>query len=382
MPDVINSGRLGVADLDRLPSGWEEQASVEDLPVVAQQLAELAVELERARQLERALRAMTEAVRAQRRVVAQTSDDELLSGGGWRPLATMLGHRRRLLRATGRPGEIAHIDEELAELHERLNRAIQRAAGLSPPSRDESAELRELAGRLRGDGDLAGARAAQERLVAALEPGDADVLAAAVSELASLCWELGDHRAARAAAERAVAIHESSGRPTQPAAARDLTVLGSMLWQLTELPAARDALARAVVVTEEVYGADHVEVARCLAHLGTVHHDLGDFAAARTAQERALAILERRLGPDHRETLFVVHSFGKALRARGDQAGAYVAQQRAVAGYERTLATDEQQLGRNHPRVARTRRRLRQVRRELAGLAGGGGHMHDSAANG
>jgi tetratricopeptide (TPR) repeat protein len=367
MADVIGSAELGA---DRLPPGWQEQASVEDLRALAAGLAERAVELERVRQRERALHAMTEAVLAQRRVVAQLSDEELLAGG-WRPLATMLGHRRRLLRATGRPGEIVHVDEEIAALHQRLDRATRAAARPAATRDDEVAQLRELAGRRRGDGDLAGARAVQDRLVAALAEADAGGLAEAVGELAALCWELGDHRAARAAAQRAVAIREGSGASPGPAAVRDLTVLGSMLWQLRELPAARDVLARAAGTTQRVYGDDHVEVARCLAHLGTVHHDLGEFAAAREAQERALAILERRLGPDHRETLFVVHSLGRALRASGDPVGAYAAQRRAVAGYERVLARDARQLGRHHPRVTRTLRRLRQVRRELAGLASG-----------
>jgi tetratricopeptide (TPR) repeat protein len=398
-------------DVDRLEPGWVEQASIEDLSETAQRLAELAGELERTRQLERALRAMTEAVRAQRRVVAQQSDEELLDGGGWRPLAMLLGHRSRLLRVTGRPGEVAAIDQEIADLHQRLTRATVLATVMAEPEMapvpdppvaevapepelvgepevvpaaddveeslptDEVAELRERVGRLRGSGDLAGARAAQEQLVAALErtdPLEGPELAVAVSDLATLCWELGEHRAARAAAERAVAIHERSGRPANSGAARDLTVLGGMRWQLAELPGAREILTRAVAATEQAYGADHVEVARCLAYLGTVHHDLDELPAARTAQERALAILDHRLGSEHRETLFVVHSLGKTLRALGDTAAARAAQQRAQAGYERTLAGEQQELGRDHPRVARTLRRLRQVRRELAGLAVGG----------
>lgn len=394
------------ATLDDFPPGWQERASLEDLPAAAQRLAELAVDLERSRQLERALRAMTEAVWAQRRVVTESSDEQLLSGGAWRPLATLLGHRRRLLRATGRPGELGDIDDELAGLHERLNHAIQRAAGLLPPAPgatapeapaevpagEEPAEvpagqpaevpaaLREQVARRRAEGDLAGGRAAQERLVAALAHADAPELAAAVSELASLHWELGDYRPALATAERAVAIHDQSGEPV-PAAARDLTKLGSMRWQLGDLPAARDALARAVAASQREYGLDHLEVARCLAHLGTVHYDLQEFAAARGAQERALAILDRELGPDHRETLFVVHCLGRSLRELGDRAGAHAAQQRAAGGYQRALDQDRQRLGWHHPRVARTARRLQEVRSELARLAAGT-PWHEPAGNG
>ncbi|HEY8472400.1 MAG TPA: tetratricopeptide repeat protein [Natronosporangium sp.] len=375
----------GAIGLDRFEPGWQERTSVEELPAIADRLAARAVELERAGQPESALRLMTEAVTARRRVVAEAADEQLLAGGAWEPLAMLLGHRRRLLRVTGRTAELGAIDDELAALHERLNRAIQVAAGLQvAPPPDPTPQLRELVAKRRADGDLAGAREAQEQLIAALAEAatPSEDLATEVGELANLIWELGDRPAARTTAEQAVALHDRAGEPKRPATVQNLTRLGSMCWQLGELPAAREALARAVYVAERAYGADHVEVGRCLAHLATVHYDLAEFAAARDAQQRALAILDQQLGPDHREALFVAHSLGRTLRQLGDRVAAHAAQQRALTGYQRALAEDRRRLGWQHPRVTRTLNRIREVRRELVLLAAGSRGRNEPAVTG
>jgi tetratricopeptide (TPR) repeat protein len=353
----------GAAELELLEPDWVERTPLRDLPAIAERLNGFAGELEQGRQLERALRAVTEAVAARRRVVGQTPDEEL-RGGAWRPLASLLRHRIRLLRATGRAGEAAVVEAEIAALRERVDRAAS-----APPDQRSVSGLRQA-------GDLVAARAAQERLVADHEqvPGtDSPALAAEFGVLASICWELGDHDAGRAAAERAVALHDgmaaaSEGAPPRPEAGAALTVLGSMLWYLGELRAARSALERAVSVSEQVSGPHSVELARRLAYLGTVCHDLADYAAARQAQERAVDILERWFRPEHRETLFVLYSLGRTLRALGDVAATRAVQSRAESGYEQVLARDERQYGVGHPRVARTRRRLRAVPRELREL--------------
>lgn len=364
-PAVPGPERFSAADLELLEPGWVARAALADLPALAERLNGLAGELEQARQLERALRAVTEAVAAQRRVVGETPDEQLRDGGRWRPFASLLRHRIRLLRATGRAGEAPAMEAEIAALHQRVDSVTAApAGGRRLPEPRSASELRRT-------GDLAAARAAQERLVAKYEQTlglDSPALAAEVGVLASICWELGDHEAGRAAAQRAVALYDRMANPQRAAAGSALTVLGSMLWYLGELRAARSALERAVAVSEKVSGAHSVEFARRLAYLGTVCHDLADYPAARAAQERAVDILQRWFRLEHRETLFVLYSLGRTLRALGDVKATRVVQQRAEAGYAQVLAQAEREYGADHPRVARVRRRLRAVQRELRGL--------------
>jgi tetratricopeptide (TPR) repeat protein len=115
------AGPRTLADLDALAADWVDQVSVADLPAAAAGLAELADELEAAGRPEQALRANAEAVRAERRHVEEMPDEVLLDPDApWRPLATLLGHRTRLLRATGRRQEVELVNAELSALHGRL----------------------------------------------------------------------------------------------------------------------------------------------------------------------------------------------------------------------------------------------------------------------
>lgn len=113
--------RFTLADLGGLAPGWVERTPEVDLPAMVRRLAALADELEEAKAPEQALRAVSEAVRAERLRVERLPDEELRGVDvPWRPLALLLGRKRRLLEATGRRDETAQVDQEVAALDRRV----------------------------------------------------------------------------------------------------------------------------------------------------------------------------------------------------------------------------------------------------------------------
>ncbi|GLY86109.1 hypothetical protein Airi02_040380 [Actinoallomurus iriomotensis] len=120
------SGRLTPEDLDGLEPGWVDPISSEDLRGFARRLQALAGELERTGQVEQALRATTEAVRAERLVVARMTDGDLQNPQSWLAFAKLTGHRIRLLRATGRVQEVVHAEAEMRTLHRRVSSWLPR----------------------------------------------------------------------------------------------------------------------------------------------------------------------------------------------------------------------------------------------------------------
>ncbi|QKG20002.1 tetratricopeptide repeat protein [Actinomadura verrucosospora] len=109
-----------VEDLDLLEPGWAERYANEDLRGFAHRLEEHAAELDRNGDHERALRALTEAINAERLILRRTPDEVLRAGMEWRPFAKLVGAKKRLLRSLDRAREAADLDAELAALHQRL----------------------------------------------------------------------------------------------------------------------------------------------------------------------------------------------------------------------------------------------------------------------
>ena len=71
----------------------------------------------------------------------------------------------------------------------------------------------------------------------------------------------------------------------------------------------------------------------------------GDPAGARSCLERALAIQEQVLGPEHPKTAKSLSDLGALLQVQGDLAG-------VRSCLERALAIQEQVLGPDHPETA------------------------------
>jgi tetratricopeptide (TPR) repeat protein len=312
-PATRGEERLTLADLDRLGPGWVERTDRDDLSVLSRLLADLAEDLAQSGQPEPALRAVTEAVRAESRLVERTSDDELRRGERWQWLSTLLGRKIRLLSATGRHREITQVNQQLAALNRRLQSyrpppPAAAPASAPPPPPPLAAPppadiLHQLAGRLREAGDRSAARPVLERELALREQSHGPDS----PEVASLLWELATsyyrphrhYRLARNALERTRQIMESRHGPRSVEVSYVLGDLAAVLRDQDDLPAAKSIIERRLAILEEIRGPDNRGTAGCLEQLATVSAQLGDLKGAGAALTRAVAIYERgRPGPD------------------------------------------------------------------------------------
>jgi tetratricopeptide (TPR) repeat protein len=313
-PSAGGEGRLTVADLDRLGPGWVERTDRDDLSVLSRLLADLAEDLAQSGQPEPALRAVTEAVRAESRLVERTSDDELRRSERWQWLSTLLGRKIRLLSTTGRHREITQVNQQLAALNQRLqpHRPPPPLPPAAPPAPPPPAPLagpppedvlHQLAGQLREAGDRSAARPVLERELALREQSHGPDS----PEVASLLWELATsyyrphrhYRLARKALERTRQIMESRHGPRSVEVSYVLGDLAAVLRDQDDLPAAKSTIERRLAILEEVRGPDNRGTAGCLEQLATVSAQLGDLKGAGAALTRAVAIYERGgPGPD------------------------------------------------------------------------------------
>ncbi|WP_441286359.1 tetratricopeptide repeat protein [Sorangium sp. KYC3313] len=231
--------------------------------------------------------------------------------------------------------------------------------------------LHELGGVLMVQGDLAGARKALERSLAI----DAKVhgteehaeAAASLHTLGSVLMAQGDLTGARKALERSLAIKAKVyGTEEHPEMAASLHALGGLLMAQGDPAGARKALERSLAIKAKVYGTEeHLDVAASLHELGGVLMAQGDPAGARKALERSLAIKAKVHGTEeHAEVAASLHTLGSVLMAQGDLTGARKALERSLAIKAKVHGTEE------HPDVAASLHALGGVLRAQGDPAG------------
>ncbi len=188
----------------------------------------------------------------------------------------------------------------------------------------------------RSGGDLDGARAQLERVLAVQERthGSDDArLAETALALAEVAAALGDDAEAHDLLERALEIDEYAVGLDHPRTAVVLTRLGLLARQRGDLEAAIDYLDRAVVAGELAHGRDAGELVAPLVAEGAVLSELGRHADAARVLDRAEAMLVgRRIAPALVADVALAQA--EAALARGEPAVAleHVARARAAAG--------------------------------------------------
>jgi nucleoside phosphorylase/tetratricopeptide (TPR) repeat protein len=183
-------------------------------------------------------------------------------------------------------------------------------------------------------------------------------VARTLGNLGILAREQGDLAGAKALQERALRIKEKAYGPEHPAVASTLGNLGLLAQDQGDLAGARALQERALRIEEKAYGPDHPAVARTLGNLGWVTLEQGDPAEARQLYERALGIKERVCGPGHPEVAITLTDLGKLLARVGEP-------EQVAPLVERALSIFRERLGAKHPRTMDARGQLREVRKKI-----------------
>src|SRR5579862_4101164 len=167
-------------------------------------------------------------------------------------------------------------------------------------------------------------------------PSGRMALAAALSNLATLCRLKARYPEALALAGRALDLKQD---------AMGLTNLALIYLALGRLDEAENAALRAVGFDEN---------ARTLTNLATVYETQAKYWQAESLVKRSLAIEERQLGPDHSQIGETLNTLGVLYRRQDKLAD-------AEAAYARALPILERSLGPHHPKCGAVLNNLGQL---------------------
>ncbi|HEV3468997.1 MAG TPA: tetratricopeptide repeat protein [Pyrinomonadaceae bacterium] len=129
--------------------------------------------------------------------------------------------------------------------------------------------------------------------------GDHAETAAALHNVAGLCYVQGKYAEAEAHYRRAARILEEAHGPSDPRAADEYYWLAKTLFGQERYEEAEGAYLRALALLERAYGPEDPRAAECLTGLGHLRYYVGRYAEAESPYLRALALRERAHGPDH-----------------------------------------------------------------------------------
>jgi len=204
-----------------------------------------------------------------------------------------------------------------------------------------------LAGSMYSMGDLAGARALFESVLAAREralPADHRDLSNARMDLASSMHEMGDVPEARALYESVLAAFER----TLPADHSDLLLvrfnLANSMRKMGDIAGARALEESVLAAFERTLPADHADLLTVRFSLANSMREMGDIAGARALLESVLAAFERTLPADHYDLLIARGNLAASMHEMGDITGARALEESVLAARERTLPADHYDL--------------------------------------
>ncbi|WP_164012637.1 tetratricopeptide repeat protein [Pyxidicoccus trucidator] len=260
----------------------------------------------------------------------------------------------------------------VAEAAEVLTKSLALAVSLTGEEHpDVAASLHALAGVLKAQGDLAGARERLERTLRILArlygTEEHPDVAASLHALAVVLQVQGDLAGARERLERALRIKARlHGTEEHSDVAASLHALAGVLQAQGDLAGARERLEHVLRILARLYGTEeHPDVAASLHALAGVLHAQGDLTGARERLERVLRILARLYGTEeHPNVAASLHALAGVLRAQGDLAGAREHLERALRILARLYGTEE------HPQVAASLHALAGVLHAQGDLAG------------
>jgi hypothetical protein len=228
-------------------------------------------------------------------------------------------------------------------LQEQVLAVRRRVQGAEHP--DTLTSMNNLASTLRGQGDLSGARALHEQELAicrrVLGEEHPDTLTS-MNNLASTLWNQGDLSGARALQEQVLAVQRGVLGAEHPDTLISMNNLASTLWNQGDLSGARALLEQVLAVQRGVLGAEHPDTLRSMNNLASTLWNQGDLSGARALLEQVLAVQRGVLGAEHPDTLMSTSNLAETLRGQGDLSGA-----RALL--DEALPVALRRLGADHP---------------------------------
>jgi len=196
-------------------------------------------------------------------------------------------------------------------------------------------------------GDLAGARALDESVLAGFErilPEDHPDLLSARGNLAASMGKMGDLAGARALYESVAASCERILPEDHPGLLSARRNLASSMYVTGDLAGARALYESVLAGYERVLPEDHPDLLLARSDLAASMDAMGDLAGARAMRESVVAALELVLPEDHPDLLLAQANLANSMHKMGDLAGARALRESVLAARERTLPEDHPDL--------------------------------------
>ncbi len=169
-------------------------------------------------------------------------------------------------------------------------------------------------------------------------------IAKALSDLATVLYDLGAFAEAESVALSALGMRRQLLSPMHPDIAVSLNLLANVYIEQSRFSEAETMHREALRIREQAYGPAHVKVARSLHNLAVLHGGRGEYAAAESLLCRALEIREQALGPKHPQVADCLSNLGALLGKLGKYEQAEPVLQRAVE-------ISREAYGPDHPKV-------------------------------
>ncbi len=241
-----------------------------------------------------------------------------------------------------------------------------RSATLPPDDPELQTARGNLAITIKAMGDLNGARAIEEQVLEidsrTLHDYNAE-LQAARQNLGITLASLGDFSAARVLFERVLEADSAVLPDDHPLLQGSRGNLAQALKGLGDHDGARALEEKTLDVLSRTMPGDHPDLQSARLNLASTLAELGDFEGARALLEQVVAARGATLPADHPELQLARMNLATAVRALGDAAGARALQEQVLEVFSRTLPAD-------HPDLQKARENLAAtllVESELAG---------------
>jgi tetratricopeptide (TPR) repeat protein len=258
------------------------------------------------------------------------------------------------LRSAGLGIEADAVLSQMSDARERLERQIREFSLTRGPEDAEAISLTEqLARLLMIQGDYAGARLLQERVLGAsarVLGGEHHNTLTAMNNLAETLRAQGDLVGAQRLQERVLEARRQALGEERPDTLTSMNNLAATRLAQGDLAGARRLLERVLDTRTRVLGEEHPDTRIAMNNLAHNLWAQGDFAGARRLQERVLAARSRVLGADHPDTLAKGTGPPRACAGREDTHA-----RRRAPGYPRgheQPGWDAQDFGRCRGRTA------------------------------
>jgi tetratricopeptide (TPR) repeat protein len=192
-------------------------------------------------------------------------------------------------------------------------------------------------------GDLVGARAKLESLLAACERDqDGTGVLLVLRDLGRVLVALGKHGEAENVFRRSLALLAGADHPNNGVLLQDLAIVRERQGKYGE---AESLLRQALAIQERTPGVDQSDYAASLSALASVQQKLGHYQQAEGLLRQALAIQEKALGIDHPDHGTSLNDLASVLRDQNRYGEAEGMLRRSLAIQEKTLGVDHPTYG-------------------------------------